>query len=276
MPDAADTAPDRGSDLALLVRTTRAAGDLAMGYFHSGNTVWDKSPGNPVSDADLAVDAYLKDRLLTARPSYGWLSEETADAPDRLACDRVWVVDPIDGTRDFIRGRDGWAVSVALVEKGQPVLAALAAPVRRQLYVAVRGRGAHRDGIRLSVSGREQLGGLSMPVEPQNLTAAWWPEPWDAVAVERPNSIALRTAKVAAGECDAWIEGRTVNEWDMAAAALILTEAGGRITDRAGQPLRFNQPEPSIVGVVAATPALHGDCLRRLDAGLTALAARRR
>ncbi|TRW18340.1 3'(2'),5'-bisphosphate nucleotidase CysQ [Glacieibacterium frigidum] len=247
-----------------------------MRYFRADNTVWDKSPGNPVSDADLAVDAYLKDRLLGARPGYGWLSEETADAPDRLTRDRVWVVDPIDGTRDFIRGRDGWAVSVALIEAGRPVLAALAAPVRGQLFVAVAGRGAHLGGVRLAVSGRHDLAGLGLPIEPHNLHAQWWPEPWDAIAVERPNSIALRTAKVASGECDAWLEGRTVNEWDLAAAALILTEAGGLITDRAGQPLRFNQPDPVIVGVVAATPALHEECRRRLNAGLAALAARRR
>lgn len=272
MPDA----PDTGDDLALLVRATRAAGELAMRYFRSDNAVWDKSPGNPVSDADLAVDAYLKDRLLGSRPGYGWLSEETADAPGRLACDRVWVVDPIDGTRDFIRGRDGWAVSAALVEAGRPVLAALAAPVRGQLFVAVEGRGAHRNGVRLAVSGRRDFAGLGLPIEPHNLVAKWWPEPWDAVAVERPNSIALRTAKVAAGEADAWLEGRTVNEWDLAAAALILTEAGGVITDRAGERLRFNQPDPVIVGVTAATPGLHNECRRRLNAGLAALAARRR
>lgn len=272
MPDA----PDTSDDLALLVRATRAAGELAMRYFRSQNAVWDKSPGNPVSDADLAVDAYLKDRLLAGRPDYGWLSEETADAPVRLTRERVWVVDPIDGTRDFIRGRDGWAVSVALVEAGRPVLAALAAPVRGQLFVAVEGRGAHLGGKRLTVSGRRELAGLAMPFEPQNLTAPWWPEPWDAVTVERPNSIALRTAKVATGEADAWLEGRTVNEWDLAAAALILTEAGGTITDRAGQALRYNQPDPVIVGVVAASPALHGECRRRLNAGLAALAARRR
>lgn len=273
MPDAAD----REDDLALLMRATQAAGDLAMRYFRADNTVWDKSPGNPVSDADLAVDSYLKERLLEDRPSYGWLSEETADAPDRLACDRVWVVDPIDGTRDFIRGRDGWAVSVALVEAGRPVLAALCAPVRGQLFTAVEGNGAYCNGARLAVTGRTELAGLGLPIEPHNLVAKWWPEPWDeAVAVERPNSVALRTTKVASGEADAWLEGRTLNEWDMAAAALILTEAGGVIADRAGQPLRFNQRNPVVVGVVAATPALHGECRRRLNAGLAALAARRR
>lgn len=278
MPEARSKAPEAraetGDDLALLVRVTRAAGDLAMSHFHAGVAVWDKAPGNPVSEADLALDAYLKDRLLGARPDYGWLSEETADSADRLACRRVWVVDPIDGTRDFIRGRDGWAVSVALVEDGEVVLGALCAPARGQLYVAAKGRGSHRNGIRLAVSGRGECSGLRMPIDPPNLTAAFWPEPWDAVAVEKPNSIALRTAKVAASEGDAFMDGRVINEWDVAAAALILGEAGGTVTDREGNTLRYNRPEPHIRGLVGATPALHADVLRRLNAGIAAWSAR--
>ena len=274
-PDAALHA-DRGDDLALLVRATRAAGGLAMHHFERGVTAWEKSPGHPVCDADIAVDDYLKAQLLGSRPGYGWLSEETGDAPNRLAQDRVWVVDPIDGTRDFLRQRTGWAVSVALVEAGKVVLGALAAPARQQLFVGVRGRGSHCNGRRLGVTGRSVLAGLAMPADPQGLTAAFWPERWDAIAVEKPNSLALRIAKVAAGEADAFIEGRTIAEWDIAAAALILTEAGGMITDRGGAAIRYNQVVPEVRGLVAATPALHDDVARRLNAGLAALAARRR
>ena len=273
--------PDRDADLALadlalIVRVARAAGELAMHHAARGVTQWEKSPGHPVCDADIAVDEFLKAELLGARPDYGWLSEETADAPDRLACRRVWVVDPIDGTRDFLRGRSGWAVSVALVEDGVVVLGALAAPARGQLFTAAIGSGATVDGQPLRVTGREVLAGLSMPADGHGLAASFWPEPWDAVAVEKPNSLALRIAKVAAGEADAFIEGRTIAEWDVAAAALILSEAGGQVTDRAGAPLRFNQPEPVVRGLVAATPALHGEVARRLNAGIAALGARRR
>lgn len=273
MPDGAD----RAGDLALMVRATRAAGALAMAHF-SGGAVrqWDKSPNNPVSDADLAVDAYLKEQLLGPRPDYGWLSEETVDDPARLARSRVWVVDPIDGTRDFLRGRTGWAVSVALVEDGAVVLGALAAPARGQMVVAQAGRGAHRDGVRLRVTGRSALGGCAMPIDPSSLHASFWPEPWDAVAVEKPNSLALRIAKVAAGEADLFLEGRTIAEWDIAAATLILTEAGGIATDRDGAPLAFNQASPAVRGLVAATPALHADARRRLAGALQALTARRR
>lgn len=265
------------SDLALLERATRSASGLALNYFSRGDVRrWDKAPGHPVCDADLAVDAYLKTELLGARPDFGWLSEETADDPARLASARLWVVDPIDGTRDFLRGRTGWAVSVALVEHGRVVMGALAAPARGRVFVAVAGGGATCNGVPLRVSARERLAGLAMPIDPANLVAAFWPEPWDAVAVEKPNGLCLRIAKVAAGEADAFIEGRTIAEWDIAAATLILTEAGGTVTDRAGRALTFNQPSPRIHGLAAATPALQEEVRRRLDGGLQALAAVRR
>ncbi len=270
MPDA------QAADRALLVDAARTAGELAASLFDRNVRSWDKSPGNPVSDADIAVDSFLKRRLIEARPDYGWLSEETADDAARRDRRRVWVVDPIDGTRDFLRGRSGWAVSVALVEDGVAVLGALAAPIRGQLFVATRGAGATLNNAPIAVSGRSALAGLSMPIDPQGLLAPFWPEPWDAVAVEKPNSLALRIAKVASGEADAFLEGRSISEWDIAAAALLLTEAGGTVSDRNGAALAFNRASPTVHGLVAATPALHAEVARRLGAGIAALSAVRR
>jgi len=264
------------TDLALAVRVTRAAGAIALKHFHGPEDWWDKSPGNPVSRADLEVDAYLKARLLGARPDDGWLSEETADTPDRLGRRRLWVVDPIDGTRDFVRGRSGWGVSVALIEDGKPVVAALAAPVRGQLFVASAGHGAKCNGQRLRVSHLNSLQGVRLPIDAANMAAAFWPSPWPGTAVEKPNSLALRMAKVAANEADAWVEGRTISEWDVAASALILSEAGGVVTDRHGAPLAFNKPDPVLHGIAAAPPALHGEVLARLDHALKALSAYRK
>ena len=269
--------PDtQAADRALLVDAARTAGELAASLFDRNVRSWDKSPGNPVSDADIAVDSFLKRRLIEARPDYGWLSEETADDAARRDRRRVWVVDPIDGTRDFLRGRSGWAVSVALVEDGVAVLGALAAPIRGQLFVATRGAGATLNNAPIAVSGRSALAGLSMPIDPQGLLAPFWPEPWDAVAVEKPNSLALRIAKVASGEADAFLEGRSISEWDIAAAALLLTEAGGTVSDRNGAALAFNRASPTVHGLVAATPALHAEVARRLGAGIAALSAVRR
>jgi myo-inositol-1(or 4)-monophosphatase len=266
----------RESDLSVAVRAAHAAGELALRHFHAKSEWWDKSPGNPVGIADLEVDAYLMERLLGARPDDGWLSEETADTAARLDKDRVWIIDSIDGTRDFVRGRTGWAVSVALVERGEVTVAALVAPARGQLFAALKGRGAQCNGRRLRVSGMTELPGIRLPIDEANMAASFWPEPWPGVSVERPNSLALRMAKLASDEADGWMEGRTIAEWDIAAATLILNEAGGVATDRAGAPLRFNKPEPVFHGIAAATPALHALVRERLDFALNALAARRR
>lgn len=260
----------------LVVEAARDAGRVALGYFGSDVKRWDKSPGNPVSEADLAVDKLLRERLLAERPDCGWLSEETADAPARLERRAIWVVDPIDGTRDFLRGRTGWAVSVALVEDGQPVVAALAAPARDQMFVAVAGGGATLNGQPIRVSGRADVTGARIPADPSTVFASYWPERWDAEPVEKPNGLALRIAKVASGEADLFFEGRPMGEWDIAAAALILTEAGGTITDRDGGPLRFNKPDPRLRGTIATTPALHDETIRRVARGIEALVAIRR
>jgi myo-inositol-1(or 4)-monophosphatase len=269
--------PEAGeTDLALATRAAVGAAELALLAFRAGSEWWEKSPNNPVSHADLECDAYLKATLLGARPDDGWLSEETADTDVRLGQRRLWVVDPIDGTRDFVRGRTGWAVSVALVEGGEVTVAALAAPARGQLFLAERGKGATLNGAPLAVSGLATLKGIRLPIDAVNIAASFWPSPWDGEATEKPNSLALRMAKLASDEADAWIEGRTVAEWDVAASTLIVTEAGGTVTDRHGQPLAFNKPMPLIHGIATATPALHAEVLARLDYAHKSLAARRR
>lgn len=267
--------PAAESDADLAARLAVDAAALALTHFNGPQDWWDKSVGNPVSRADLEVDAFLKASLAEARPHDGWLSEETADTTARLEKSRVWIVDPIDGTRDFVRGRSGWAVSIALVEAGQPLVAALAAPARNQLFLAALGQGATLNGQKLAVSTAPES--LRLPIDPQNLDAPFWPAPWPGGSlVEKPNSLALRTAKIAADEADAWLEGRTINEWDIAAASLILTEAGGRITDRYGQPLTFNKPDPTVHGLAAATPAHHALTLDYLSHALAVFAAHRR
>jgi myo-inositol-1(or 4)-monophosphatase len=258
-------------DLALARDAAREAGEQALWLSTRGFDTWAKGPNNPVTSVDLAVDALLKERLLGARPDYGWLSEETADSHDRLARDILWVVDPIDGTRDFARGRDGWAVSVALVVRGQVELGVLAAPALNRLYVATR-QSASLNGAPVSVSGRAQEAGMRLPVDPEWIRSRLWVEPWEAEAVPKPNSMALRIALVASGEADGLIDGRVTNEWDVAAAGLLLTAAGGTITDREGGSFRFNKPEPEIAGIIAATPALHAPLATRLAYTRAALA----
>lgn len=202
------------------------AGALALARIGGHYRRWEKAPGHPVCDVDLAVDNFLRERLSVLDPEAAWLSEETVDDPVRLERSRVWIVDPIDGTRDYLRGRSGWCVSVALVEDGQPVLGVLSAPARSELWVAETGRGGSRNGMPLRASDRRELAGarISSDASP----------PGDLVAVAKPNSIALRMAMVAAGEADLVATARWGNEWDVAAATLIAREAGAVVSDAPG------------------------------------------
>jgi len=250
-----------GVNLEAVVAATREVGDMALARWRGegkGVTVWDKSPNNPVSDVDLAVDARLKAVLGAIAPDAGWLSEETADNPARLACRAMWCVDPIDGTRDFIRGRPGWAVSVALVVAGAPVLGVLYAPARDELWVAERGTGATRNGVDLSASKRGSFSGARVPADALPRIDS------DLVMVAKPNSIALRIAMVAADEADLVATLRWGFEWDVAAAALIASEAGAWVSDAFGDPLVFNTPRAQAFGVIACAPAIHSSVVERL------------
>lgn len=243
----------------------REAGRIAAARCGGSFRRWEKAPGNPVCDIDLEVDNFLRERLSALDPEAGWLSEETVDRSDRIERRRLWVVDPIDGTRDYLRGRSGWAVSVALVEDRRPVLGVLDAPMRGEHWTAKAGKGAWRNGERLRASGRTSLAGARIPSD--QLAAA----DADLVAVAKPNSIALRIALVAAGEADLVATMKWGFEWDIAAAALIATEAGAIVTGALGQPLAFNTALGNAFGVLAATPAIHAAAVERI--GARALAA---
>ncbi len=261
------------NDDALIKTVTRAAGALALDYFRrgiGGVEAWDKSPGNPVSEADMAVDQLIKTQLMGARPDYGWLSEETADDHARLAKSRVWVVDPIDGTRAFLKGRDGFCVSVALVENGAPVLAALDAPQLGLFFTATKGGGAWLNGECISPSQTTELANCRMLSDADLFSAKFWPERWPAMEISKPNSIALRMALVACGKADAAVALRPKSEWDVAAASLIMAEAGGLWSDHNGLCPPFNQPNPVHATVVAAGPGLYDDVLRRVREGVAA------
>jgi myo-inositol-1(or 4)-monophosphatase len=249
--------PDR--DLAdAIAAIAREAGAMALARWRTDFERWEKAPGNPVCEVDLAVDRLLHERLTALLPDAGWLSEETADNADRLACRYLWVIDPIDGTRDYIRGRPGWCVSIALVEDGLPVVGVLEAPARDEHWRAVAGAGATLDGVPINVGTRDRLPGARVPVD------ALPKADRDLLAVEKPNSIALRIAMVAADRADLVTTLRWGNEWDIAAAALIAAEAGATVTDALGAPLAFNKPDPRAFGVLISAPGIHVAAQERL------------
>lgn len=248
-------------DRSRLEAIVREAGRLALaswpGHGHALES-WEKEKGSPVSAADLAVDAFLKRELTALLPSAGWLSEETMDAPERLAGGLIWLVDPIDGTRDYIRGRSGWSVSVALISSGRPLFGLLDAPARGEFWMGESGQGSWRNGKRLVASSRAALPGARVPAH------SLPPVDADLVMVDQPNSIALRIAMVAADEADLLATLRWGFEWDIGAAALIAREAGAAVTDAFGQPLNYNKRDPRAFGVLVTAPAIHGAAVERL------------
>ncbi|TXC71658.1 3'(2'),5'-bisphosphate nucleotidase CysQ [Sphingomonas ginsenosidivorax] len=244
--------------LDAVARIAAEAGQMALARFDTDFRRWEKTPGSPVCEVDLDVDAMLKAQLSALLPDAGWLSEETADNPDRLARDRVWVVDPIDGTRDYIRARPGWCVSVALIERGVVTIGVLDAPSRGERWRAALGQGATRNGLALRAGDRTQFAGSRVPSD------ALPKADRDLTAIHKPNSIALRIAMVAADEADLVATLRWGNEWDIAAAALIASEAGAAVSDAFGGALAFNKPRPEAFGVLASAPGIHAAAVERL------------
>jgi myo-inositol-1(or 4)-monophosphatase len=259
--------PDPLADLALLALTALEAGALALGYVGSPGAVREKPEGlGPVSEADLAVDRLLRDRLLAARPGYGWLSEESEDGPARLGAGRVFVVDPIDGTRAFLAGERAWSHALAVVEAARVVAGVVHLPALGKTYAAARGHGATRNGAAIAASGRAALDGSRLLAAGSQLDARFWPG--GAPRVERlfRPSIAYRLCLVADGTADGMVTFRETWEWDLAAGALIAAEAGAMVTDARGAAVAYNRAHPAVPGVLAAAPGVHRALLARLGA----------
>lgn len=268
MPEA-ETAKDRAagylSDLALMREAASAAGVIAMRHFRSDLDSWEKGGGQgPVSEADIEIDRMLRAELRAARPDYGWLSEESEDDPARLAHERVFIVDPIDGTRAFIAGQATFAHAIAVVERGVVVAGIVHMPAKQRSFEATLGGGATMDGRPIAASGRTALeGAAALAAKPQLDPARW---PGGAPPVERHfrSSLAYRLCLVGSGRFDAMITLRDAWEWDVAAGDLIAREAGAVVTDRLNAPGRYNAPDPRLPGMIAAAPGIHRQIMARL------------
>jgi len=243
------------ADLELLKVAAKEAGDLAMGFFRNSPNAWAKAGGSPVTEADMAVDGFLRSRLLGERPSYGWLSEETADDPARLTRDTIFAVDPIDGTRGFIEGDDRWCVSVAVVAGGRPIAAALNVPAHGLLYTAALGGGAWMGEARLRVSSRGEIAGARV-TGPRGWLKTPAIEGLAADLQPHVPSLAYRFALVAANRIDAAFASPRAHDWDLAACDLLVHEAGGRLTGLDGAALRYNREIPRHGALAAANQTL--------------------
>lgn len=255
---------DPGRHHHFAVSAAREAGALAMTYFGAEYAKWDKGGNNPVTDADVAVDQFLRQRMQAFAPDYGWLSEETADDKSRHSARRVWVVDPIDGTRAFIRGQPHFAVSIALLEADRPISAVIYNPATDELFEASEQGPALLNGAKVQVSAKAELQDARMLAAKGLFQHKRWTSPWPDMQVESRNSIAYQVALTAAGHFDGCMNLWGAYDWDLAAADLILRKAGGHITDHTGAALRFNRQTPRHPSIVAANPALHGLLLGRM------------
>jgi myo-inositol-1(or 4)-monophosphatase len=254
-----------GSDLELIRAAALAAGERARAIREGGLITARKADGTPVTNADIEIDALLKEFLTGARPDYGWLSEETADDSVRLERQRVFVVDPIDGTSSYLKGRPWWSVSVAVVEAGRPTVAVIFAPDVSETYEAVAGRGAARNGAPIAPSRIEALEDCAMLGDAPMFNHPAWRRPWPSMRIESRNSIAYRVCLVACGDFDAAVALSSKGEWDLAAGDLIATEAGCLVTSHKGRPLRYNRPLPSHRSMICAGPTLHQLILERVE-----------
>jgi len=260
---AASTAAE---DLQLLRSAAVTAGIIGTGYFRRDLKTWTKEFGSPVSEADIVIDKFLHSALTTARPDYGWLSEETADSPERLGRSRAFIVDPIDGTRGFIRGEDSWTISLAVVDEGVAVAGVIFAPARDEMYEASLGGGAMLNGKPLL---RRRFADRRAPLIPapgavhQELQSAGL----DYIRGPAYPSLAYRLAQVATGKLDATVARRGSQDWDIAAAAAILTEAGVAFSDVCMGPLRFNRAETrhgalAALGELSLKPVVHAALIK--------------
>ena len=254
-------------DLALLIQAAKEAGRIATSFAGGDAQRWDKPDGaGPVTEADLAVNGMLEDMLPAARPGYGWLSEESEDNSARLEKSRVFIVDPIDGTRSFADGSRTWAHSLAIATNGIVTAAVVYLPQRDLLYSAAAGGGAFLNGSPIHSGGQEDLESATiLAAKPNTRSEHWRDRKCPAFSRSYRPSLAYRLATVAQGRFDGMLTLRPSWEWDIAAGDLLLREAGGVCSDRTGAALRFNNRYPKVNGVVATNTALHRQFLDALD-----------
>ncbi len=239
------------------IEITKEAGAIIMQYFRGPYDVKDKSPDNPVTDADYSADTFLRQRLIALLPEAGWLSEETVDQPGRLKREWVWVVDPLDGTKEFILGIPEFSVSVALVENGQPILGMIYNPATEELFYGTRDGGVFCNDTPCQVSDCTQLEGAMIDASRTEYERGEFESFQGLLRIRIVGSTAYKLARVAAGLCDASWSRSPRNEWDVCAGVLLVTEGGGRCVDLNNAPFTFNRAHTVVRGFVADNGHLH-------------------
>lgn len=266
MREASDICVSYAEDLELIRSAVLAAGKIAKSAYDANDSkVWDKSNNSPVTDADIAVNDYLLKTLCEARPGYGWLSEETKDDHSRHACPRTFVVDPIDGTRAFIERTPTFTVSVAIIQDGKSIAAALYNPLTGEMFEATLGGGARLNGEVMTAPDSNTVSGIRMVGYARKFRRLGWPEMDCHVA----NSMAYRMALVASGQADATVAFTPKSDWDVAAAQLIASESGAIVTNLYGKTPTYDGETTRGLGIICAGKTLHALLLARVTPVIT-------
>jgi myo-inositol-1(or 4)-monophosphatase len=259
---------DPADDLALLEGAVREAGHIARRFYGGPFKRWQKEKGSPVTEADLAIDAFLTDRLRGARPTYGWLSEETEDDESRLSARCTFIVDPIDGTLAFVRNKPQFTICAAIASEGRPLAGVVYNPITEECFRARTGNGAWCNGAQIRPTVRREVEGCRMLGDKPMFDHPAWSSlpniPWPPMHVETRNSIAYRMVLVARGDFDAMMALSAKHDWDLAAADIVLSEAGASVTTHAGDTFRYNGVTPLQPSIVAAGRDLHAALLERV------------
>ncbi|HIJ85185.1 MAG: 3'(2'),5'-bisphosphate nucleotidase CysQ [Magnetococcales bacterium] len=260
------------TSMDIMVQAARAAGIRIMNHFRHGidisreAQVKQKGPDNPLTKADLEANETIQHILQHFAPDYGWLSEETTDHHDRLKQQRLWIVDPLDGTKEFVQGIPEFAVSIALVEEGLPIAACLYNPPLNELFTAIAGKGSRKNGQPIQTSRTTQLHRAVCLSSRSETQRGEWDPYKDEFTLMTTGSIAYKLAVLASGRADFTFTLTPKNEWDIAAGELLVREAHGQVTDKDGSRITFNQPSPRLRSVLATNGQLHPALLRRLAA----------
>jgi myo-inositol-1(or 4)-monophosphatase len=254
---------DLARELKLAKKAALEAGEILRGYYkREGLKVGSKGHDNPVTQADLEADSAIKKALRDPFPSYGWLSEETVDNDDRLKCRRVWIVDPLDGTKEFINGIPEFSVAIALIEDEVPILGVTYNPIKREMYWSARGVGCHLNTRRVHVTRVRTLKRATVLASRSETARGEWQVFHGMLIVSPTGSVAYKLAMVAAGKADATFTRSPKSEWDIASGAALVVEAGGTITDIKGRELRFNQRSVKLEGLIADNTILHAALMK--------------
>jgi myo-inositol-1(or 4)-monophosphatase len=256
--DISDISGDYSRELELAKMAARTAGEILRGYYRDrGFTVDQKGKDNPVTTADLAADRKLKELLREGFPDYGWLSEETADDGARLRCRRAWIVDPLDGTKEFIKGVPEFVVAIALAVDGVPVMGVSYNPIKDEMFEGIVGVGCHLNGAPVRVTATDALERATILASRSETSRGEWKAYEGKLIVRAVGSVAYKLALVAAGQADATFTDSPKSEWDIAAGTALITAAGGTVTDIHGHEMRFNKPSVKVPGMIGSNGHLH-------------------